>query len=180
MSLAIAPYLRAVVANAASDLPLKPGSPPRLRISGSLHPVREELLDSAEVADLVLTTMTAETAAHFATANEADFALAVPDIGRFRVNVYRTRGEIAAVLRHISDHPLSLAELGMPAVLASLALEPRGLVLVTGPTGSGKTTTLAAMIDEINVNRAVHIVTIEDPIEITHSDKRAAISQREI
>src|SRR5882757_463419 len=112
MSLAIAPYLRAVVANAASDLHLKPGSPPRLRISGVLAPIRDELLDTQQVADLVLATMTAETAAHFAAANEADFALAVPDIGRFRVNVYRTRGEIAAVLRYISDRPLSLTELG--------------------------------------------------------------------
>ncbi len=101
-------------------------------------------------------------------------------VGRFRVNVYRTRGDIAAVLRHITDHPLTLTELGMPEALAKMAVEPRGLVLVTGPTGSGKTTTLAAMVDEINRNRAVHIVTIEDPIEVAHNDKVAAISQREI
>jgi twitching motility protein PilT len=163
MGLAITPYLRAVLANAASDLHLKPGSPPRVRVSGSLVALREEPLSSDEVA-----------------ANEVDYAVAVARVGRFRVNVYRTRGDIAAVLRHITDQPLTLAELGMPEALAKMALQPRGLILVTGPTGSGKTTTLAAMVDEINRNRAVHIVTIEDPIEVSHTDKLAAISQREI
>lgn len=179
-SLGVEPYLRAVVANAASDLHLKPGSPARLRISGVLRPVRDSLLGSDEIAELVLPTMTDAVAAQFAAANEVDYALDVAGIGRFRVNVYRTRGELAAVLRHISDRPLTLAELGMPEVLTRLALQPRGLVLVTGPTGAGKTTTLAAMVEEININRAVHIVTLEDPIEIAHTDKLAAISQREI
>jgi twitching motility protein PilT len=180
MTFAIAPYLRAVVANGASDLHLKPGSPPRLRISGTLVPVREEGLSPAEVAELVLPIIPFELTDRFTETNEVDFALAMTGTGRFRVNVYRTRGEVAAVLRHITESPLTLDQLGMPPVLTKLALEPRGLVLVTGPTGSGKTTTLAGMVDAINVNRAVHIVTIEDPIEVMHTDKVAAISQREI
>ncbi|HEX3828844.1 MAG TPA: PilT/PilU family type 4a pilus ATPase [Sporichthyaceae bacterium] len=180
MGLAITPYLRAVLANAASDLHLKPGSPPRVRVSGSLVALREEPLSSDEVAQMVLPTMSQDLAEIFEKANEVDYAVAVARVGRFRVNVYRTRGDIAAVLRHITDQPLTLAELGMPEALAKMALQPRGLILVTGPTGSGKTTTLAAMVDEINRNRAVHIVTIEDPIEVSHTDKLAAISQREI
>ncbi len=180
MKLALEPYLRAVVDNRASDLHLKPGSPPRVRLSGTLMPLRDELLDASEVSDLVLATIPLDLVDVFATANEVDFALNVPGIGRFRVNVFRTRGEVAAVLRHISDRPLSLDELAMPEVITKLALEPRGLVLVTGPTGSGKTTTLAGMVDAINTNRAVHVLTIEDPIEVVHTDKLAAISQREI
>jgi twitching motility protein PilT len=179
-SLAITPLVRAVLENKASDLHLKPGSPPRVRISGSLVNLREDPLDSAEVSDLVMPTMTRESAALFDTNNEVDFAAVVAGVGRFRVNVYKTRGEVAAVLRHITDEPLTLEQLGMPEALAKLALEPRGLVLVTGPTGSGKTTTLAAMVDEINRARPVHIITIEDPIEVAHHDKVAAISQREI
>jgi twitching motility protein PilT len=180
MSLAISPYLRAVAANAASDLHLKPGSPPRVRVSGTLVALREEALTAEEVAELVLPTMSADLAETFEKNNEVDYAVALAQVGRFRVNVYRTRGDIAAVLRHITDHPLTLDELGMPAALAKMALQPRGLILVTGPTGSGKTTTLAAMVDEINRNRAVHIITVEDPIEVSHTDKLAAISQREI
>ncbi|MGQ0846227.1 MAG: type IV pilus twitching motility protein PilT [Sporichthyaceae bacterium] len=180
MRLALEPYLRAVVDNRASDLHLKPGSPPRVRISGSLVPLREELLDPVEVSDLVLATVPLDLVDVFATANEVDFALNVPGVGRFRVNIFRTRGEVAAVLRHIGDRPMTLDELAMPETLTKLALEPRGMVLVTGPTGSGKTTTLAGMVDAINSNRAVHVLTLEDPIEVIHTDKLAAISQREI
>jgi twitching motility protein PilT len=180
MRLALEPYLRAVVDNQASDLHLKSGSPPRVRLSGVLMPLREEILDPVEVAELVLPAIPLELADVFASANEVDFALNYPGVGRFRVNVFRTRGEVAAVLRHISEQPMTLEELDMPEVISRLALEPRGLVLVTGPTGSGKTTTLAGMVDTINTNRAVHVVTIEDPIEVVHTDKLAAISQREI
>ncbi|MGQ0465211.1 MAG: type IV pilus twitching motility protein PilT [Sporichthyaceae bacterium] len=180
MRLALEPYLRAVVDHHASDLHLKPGSPPRVRMSGSLTPLREELLDATEVSDLVLATIPLDLVDVFATNNEVDFALNVPGIGRFRVNIFRTRGEVAAVMRHITDRPLTLDELAMPETLTKLALEPRGLVLVTGPTGSGKTTTLAGMVDAINTNRAVHVLTLEDPIEVIHTDKLAAISQREI
>jgi twitching motility protein PilT len=180
MDLQISPFLRAVVQNTASDLHLKSGAPPKIRISGSLVALETPTLSPDEVEEMMLATMSPDVAEHFAKTNEADYALAVPDIGRFRVNVFRARGEVGAVMRLITDEPMTLAELGMPEVLGKLALEPRGLVLVTGPTGSGKTTTLAAMVDQINANRAVHILTIEDPIEVTHRDKVASVNQREI
>jgi twitching motility protein PilT len=116
----------------------------------------------------------------FERTNEADFAYSLPDVGRFRVNAFRSRGSAGLVFRRVSVGAIPLGDLGLPTVLETLALEPRGLVLVTGPTGSGKTTTLAGMIDHINVNREVHVVTIEDPIEILHFDKLAMINQREV
>ena len=116
----------------------------------------------------------------FAKTNEADFAYSVPGLGRFRVNAFRSRGSAGMVFRRVSVGAIPLDDLGLPPVLAALAMEPRGLVLVTGPTGSGKTTTLAGMIDHINNNREVHCVTIEDPIEVLHFDKLSMINQREV
>jgi twitching motility protein PilT len=118
--------------------------------------------------------------AEFAATNEADFAYSVPGLGRFRVNAFRSRGSSGMVFRRVSVGAIPLDELGLPPVISALAMEPRGLVLVTGPTGSGKTTTLAGMIDQINNNREVHVVTIEDPIEVLHFDKLAMINQREV
>ena len=112
--------------------------------------------------------------------NEADFAYSVPGVGRFRVNAFRSRGSAGMVFRRVSVGAIPLEDLGLPPVLSALAMEPRGLVLVTGPTGSGKTTTLAGMIDHINSNREVHVVTIEDPIEVLHFDKLSMINQREV
>jgi twitching motility protein PilT len=180
MNLQIAPFLQSVVVNNASDLHLKPGGPPKIRISGSLVSLQSAALTPADLEELLLPTMSADVQETFRRTNEADYALAVPGIGRFRVNAFRARGDIGAVMRLIGDEPLTLAELGLPEVITRLALEPRGLVLVTGPTGSGKTTTLAAMVDAINSNRAVHILTIEDPIEVMHRDKVASVNQREI
>jgi twitching motility protein PilT len=180
MNLQITPFLQSVVVNAASDLHLKPGGPPKIRISGSLVALQTEPLTSAGLEELLFPTMSADVQEQFRRTNEADYALAVPGIGRFRVNAFRARGDIGAVMRLIGDEPLTLGELGLPEVISRLALEPRGLVLVTGPTGSGKTTTLAAMVDMINSNRAVHILTIEDPIEVMHRDKVASVNQREI
>jgi twitching motility protein PilT len=119
-------------------------------------------------------------AAEFRATHEADFALGLPGLGRFRVNVYRQRGNVAMVLRRVLPGIPGFEALGLPAVVQRLAEEPRGLVLVTGPTGSGKTTTIASMIDHINDRRAVNVVTIEDPIEVLHEDKRALVNQREI
>lgn len=179
-ALQIAPYLQAVVVNHGSDLHLKVGGPPRIRISGSLVPLQVEPLTADGVEALVRETMPADLWAHFTATNEADYALAVPGIGRFRVNAFRSRGAVGCVMRLVGDEPKSLSELGLPDVVRSLALEPRGLVLVTGPTGSGKTTTLAAMVDAVNEARAVHILTIEDPIEVIHRDKVASVNQREL
>jgi twitching motility protein PilT len=179
-ALQIAPYLQAVVVNHGSDLHLKVGSPPRIRISGSLVPLQVEPLTAAAVESLVRETMPADIDESFMATHEADYALAVAGIGRFRVNAFRSRGSVGCVLRLVGDEPRTLADLGLPDVIRSLALEPRGLVLVTGPTGSGKTTTLAAMVDAVNESRPVHILTIEDPIEVIHRDKVASVSQREL
>ena len=179
-TLQIAPYLQAVVVNHGSDLHLKVGSPPRVRISGALVPLEVPPLTSSAVEALVRETMPTDVEATFDNTNEADYALAVPGIGRFRVNAFRSRGAVGCVLRLVGDEPQSLAALGMPEVIRRLALEPRGLVLVTGPTGSGKTTTLAAMVDAVNETRLVHILTIEDPIEVIHRDKVASVNQRQL
>ena len=179
-TLQIAPYLQAVVVNRGSDLHLKVGSPPRVRISGALVPLEVPPLTAAAVESLVRETMPADVEDAFNTSNEADYALSVAGIGRFRVNAFRSRGSVGCVLRLVGDAPKTLAELDMPDVIRRLALEPRGLVLVTGPTGSGKTTTLAAMVDAVNETRPVHILTIEDPIEVIHRDKVASVNQREL
>jgi twitching motility protein PilT len=180
MDLQIAPFLSAVVANQASDLHLKAGNVPKIRISGALLPLEVEPLTAERVWELVRETMTPEIEQQFVATNEADYALAVDGAGRFRVNAFRARGTVGCVLRLVGAEPLTLNDLGMPDVLRRLALEPRGLVLVTGPTGSGKTTTLAAMVDAVNDARAVHVLTIEDPIEVLHQDKVASVNQREL
>ncbi|PVG81789.1 type IV pili twitching motility protein PilT [Nocardioides gansuensis] len=176
----IAPYLNAVVVNRGSDLHIKAGGPPRIRISGSLVPLQVDPLTADQSWEIIRETMPAEVAEEFTATNEADYALHVPEIGRFRVNAFRTRGTVSSVLRLVGDEPVPLAQLGVPDVVRRLALEPRGLVLVTGPTGSGKTTTLAGMVDAVNESRAVHVLTLEDPIEVVHRDKLASVSQREV
>jgi twitching motility protein PilT len=180
MTLQIAPFLHAVVVNRASDLHLKVGSPPKIRISGSLVPLQVDPLTAETALAIIRETMPPDVAREFAETNEADYALQVAGIGRFRVNAFRARGSAGCVLRLVGDEPMSLDALGLPAVIRQLALEPRGLVLVTGPTGSGKTTTLAAMVDAVNENRPVHVLTIEDPIEVIHRDKMASVNQREL
>jgi twitching motility protein PilT len=180
MDLQITPLLKAVVVNLASDLHLKAGAPAKIRISGSLVPLEGEPLTADQVWDLVGETMNPETQKHFLETNEADYALQVSGVGRFRVNAFRARGSVACVMRLVGHEPKSLSDLAMPDVVRRLALEPRGLVLVTGPTGSGKSTTLAGMVDAINEVKPVHVLTIEDPIEVMHRDKVASISQREL
>jgi twitching motility protein PilT len=180
LTLQIAPFLQAVVVNNGSDLHLKVGGPPRIRISGTLVPLQVDPLTAEGAESMIRETMPPDVAAHFAATNEADYALSVPGIGRFRVNAFRSRGAAGCVLRLVRLTPMSLQDLGLPDVIRQLALEPRGLVLVTGPTGSGKTTTLSAMVDAINEARAVHILTIEDPIEVVHQDKLASVTQREL
>jgi twitching motility protein PilT len=173
-------WLEALVAAKGSDLHLKVGSPPRLRVDGQLLPVDGPVL-VPEVADAMLReVIRPDLYEQFQRTNEADFAYSLPGVGRFRVNAFRQRGSVGLVLRRVQEGAMSVAELGLPPVIARLAEQPRGLVLVTGPTGSGKTTTLAAMIDHVNANRAVHIVTIEDPIEVLHADKLGIVSQREV
>lgn len=176
----VEPFLRALVESGGSDLHCKVGSPPRIRIDGKLRKLQTRDLTAADTEMMVREVLRDDLAAEFAQTNEADFAYSLHGVGRFRVNAFRARGAAGLVFRRVSIGAIPLEELGLPAVLGQLALEPRGLVLVTGPTGSGKTTTLAGMIDHINANREVHIVTIEDPIEVLHFDKVAMVNQREV
>jgi twitching motility protein PilT len=172
--------LRFLVERGGSDLHLKVGSPPRVRVDGHLQPTPFDAPTAAELERLAFALLPAPRADEFEATNEADFALDRPGLGRFRVNVYRQRGTVALVLRAVAPGIPSFGSLGLPAVVQSLAEERRGLVLVTGPTGSGKTTTIASMLDHINATRSANIVTIEDPIEVLHADKRSIVSQREI
>jgi twitching motility protein PilT len=173
--------LRTLAQRQGSDLHLKVGSPPLMRVDGVLGRMEnEEKLTPEETEAIAHRIMPADRWQNFLDRNEADFAYGVAGVARFRVNVFRQRGSISMVLRLVRVGSPSFEELGLPPVVRSLADEPRGLILVTGPTGSGKTTTLSAMIDHINSSRACHIVTIEDPIEVIHPDQQAAVNQREV
>ena len=178
--LSVLPFLRALVEAEGSDLHVKVGSPPRIRVNGRLRKLQAPELRAKDTEHMVHEVLRSDLVTQFEEANEADFAYAFADVGRFRVNAFRQRGSVGLVFRAVSIGAAPLSALGLPEVVAPLSLEPRGLVLVTGPTGSGKTTTLAAMVDHINQNREVHVVTIEDPIEIVHEDKNAMINQREV
>ncbi|MBK5289089.1 MAG: PilT/PilU family type 4a pilus ATPase [Acidimicrobiia bacterium] len=172
--------LRDAVERGASDVHIKVGSPPHMRLDGELVPFDLDTVDSADTERIAFAMMPKIRAEEFLAQNEADFAYSLNGVGRFRVNVFRQRGSVGMVLRHVLPGIPDMEQLGLPPVVRRLAEEHRGLVLVTGPTGSGKTTTLAAMIDHINETQARHIVTIEDPIEVLHNDKRSIINQREV
>jgi twitching motility protein PilT len=176
----VVPYLRSLVELFGSDLHCKVGSPPRVRIDGRLRKLQAPMLTPADTEAMVGEVLRDDLVREFLATHEADFAYSVPGVGRFRVNAFRARGTCGLVFRRVAVGAIPLEDLGLPPAVASLALEPRGLVLVTGPTGSGKTTTLAGMVDLINLQREVHVVTIEDPIEVLHEDKLAMINQREV
>ncbi len=172
--------LQAVVEKGASDLHLTTGTAPLLRIDGSVFPLKLPPLKNVEVKQLVYSILTEEQKIKFEKTSELDFSFGVPNLSRFRGNVFVQRGSVAAVFRRIPHKILSFEELGLPPIAQEIAKKPRGLVLVTGPTGSGKSTTLASMIDKINSEQRVHILTIEDPIEFVHDHKLAIVNQREI
>ena len=174
--------LRRVIETEGSDLHLKVPSRPLIRTHGILEPIPDSEPLSPEETETVFREMLTEDGklAEFATENEVDFSYAVPGLARFRVNAFRQRGVISLVCRAIPHTIRTVDELNLPPVIAELAQEERGIVLVTGTTGSGKSTTLAAMIDEINRAKSKHIVTIEDPIEFLHRDKLSIINQREV
>ncbi|MDQ1292308.1 MAG: twitching motility protein PilT [Actinomycetota bacterium] len=178
--MSVEPFLHALVDLLGSDLHCKVGSPPRVRIDGRLRKLQVPSLIPSDTEHMVREVLREDMLEEFLVKNEADFAYSLSGVGRFRVNAFRARGAAGLVFRRVSTNAASLVELGMPAAISSLALEPRGLVLVTGPTGSGKTTTLAGMVDLINTQREVHVVTIEDPIEVLHEDKLSMINQREV
>jgi twitching motility protein PilT len=173
-------WLREVIAREASDLHVKVGACPKIREAGRLVPLDRAALSPDETGVIASAVVPADRLERFERAGEADFAYSVPQVGRFRVNVFRQRGTTSMVLRRLRFGGPSFDELGLPEVVRRLAEENRGLVLVTGPTGSGKTTTLASIIEHINHTKAVHVVTIEDPIEVLFRDAVASINQREI
>ncbi len=172
--------LKAMVEKGASDLHVTTGSPPQLRIDGKLVPLKTPPLSPVETKQLCYSILTDAQKHRFEEENELDLSFGVKGLSRFRANVFMQRGAVAGAFRTIPFKILTFAELGLPPVVAELAKKPRGLVLVTGPTGSGKSTTLASIIDKINTDRHEHIVTIEDPIEYLHPHKNCLVNQREV
>jgi twitching motility protein PilT len=177
----IVDLLKIAVASGASDLHLKVGSYPFMRVTGALVVASEDArLEAADTELMARSIMSPGQLEKFRSAQEIDLAYSVPGLGRFRANIFQQRGSIGLVLRIIPVGIRTLDELGLPPVLKRIALEERGLVLVTGTTGSGKSTTLAAMIDHVNAMRSAHIMTIEDPIEYLHRDQQSIVNQREV
>ncbi|HSX53650.1 MAG TPA: type IV pilus twitching motility protein PilT [Patescibacteria group bacterium] len=173
--------LEEVVKKKASDLHLQVGLPPILRVDGALGPVSDaEVLTEETVEALIFAILDEDQKQILLKDKEFDFSFAFGDLGRFRVNAFHERGNLAAALRLIPNEILTVEQLGLPPITNKFADYPRGLVLITGPTGSGKSTTLAALIHKINNERAAHIITIEDPIEYTHKSKKSIIVQREV
>jgi len=172
--------LKEMTARGASDLHLIAGRSPIVRIDGDLKVLEEKSLTPGEIKSLIYSVISAEKIARFEKDHELDFAFGLSGVGRFRTNVHVQRGSIAVAIRHLPDHIPSLSELNLPSILAELALRQKGLILVTGPTGCGKSTTLASMIGIINEYRSAHIITLEDPMEYLHSHKNSVIEQREV
>jgi twitching motility protein PilT len=181
MSVKIDDLLRVVTNHGASDLHIKAGQFPFMRLGGELRPVVDApRLSQEDTLDMAFSMMSNRQKQRFKEVSEVDIAYGVSGVGRFRANIYQQRGTVGIVLRVIPDQTRSTGELGLPPVIDRVADEQRGLILVTGATGSGKSTTLAAIIDRINATRSGHIITIEDPIEFLHRDKRSFITQREV
>ncbi len=172
--------LKAMVEKGASDLHLTTGSAPQLRIDGQLVPLKTAPLTGVETKGLCYSILTDAQKHKFEEESELDLSFGVKGLSRFRANVFLQRGAVAGAFRTIPFKLLSVSELGLPQAVADLTHKPRGLILVTGPTGSGKSTTLAAMIDKINTERHEHIITIEDPIEYLHPHKNCIVNQREV
>ena len=180
-SVKIETLLEACIKHGASDLHIQVGLPPILRIDGSLVSIPNTPILTTEIVDtLIFSTLDSMQRETLAKDKEFDYSFAFGEIARFRVNAFNEKGHLAAAFRLIPTKMPTIEELGMPQVISGFADYPRGLVLVTGPTGSGKSTTLAAIINKINSEKSVHILTIEDPIEFTHKSKRSLVAQREV
>ncbi|MFL6282759.1 MAG: type IV pilus twitching motility protein PilT [Pyrinomonadaceae bacterium] len=181
MPVKIDELLRAATHFGASDLHCKAGSQPFMRIGGELRPVASApRLTQEDTLDMAFSMMSNRQKQRFKEVSEADIAYGVSGLGRFRANIFQQRGTVGMVLRVIPDKVRTITELGLPPVVEQIADEQRGLILVTGTTGSGKSTTLAAIIEYINSTRGGHIITIEDPIEFLHRDKKSFVTQREV
>ena len=178
---AIDVLLQQAVAAGASDIHLKVGSAPVMRVDGELRWVDgSDPLRPADIQQYAEGIFTPKAATDFKSRGSADFGYGKPELGRFRVSAFRQRGSVSMILRRVIPDAKSFSELGLPKVVEKLAAEDSGLILITGPTGSGKTTTMAAIIEWINTNRNKAIITIEDPIEVLHPDKRSVVAQREV
>ncbi|AKF25460.1 twitching motility protein pilT [Sulfurovum lithotrophicum] len=170
--------LQSVVKHGASDLHLVTDAEPQIRLDGALKPVNLPKLTGEDIEEMCYSMITEKQKQHFEEHDELDFALYLPGIGRFRANYYRTLGNVAAAFRVIPIEIPSLDDLGTPLIFKKLIKREKGLILVTGPTGSGKSTTLAALLNEINLNEQKHIITVEDPVEFIHTNKKCVFSHR--
>ncbi|MDI7268031.1 MAG: type IV pilus twitching motility protein PilT [Myxococcota bacterium] len=172
--------LRTMVQKGASDLHVTTGTPPQLRIDGALVPLKLPPLIPSDTKHLCYSILTEDQKVVFETRNELDLSFGVKNLSRFRANIFMQRGAVAGAFRSIPFRILSFDELGLPPIVAELADKPRGLILVTGPTGCGKSTTLASIVDKINTEKRLHIITVEDPIEYLHPNKGCIVNQREV
>jgi twitching motility protein PilT len=172
--------LRAMIEKGASDMHLTTGAPPLLRIDGQIIPLKLEPLTAVDTKQLCYSVLTEEQKIEFEKRKELDLSFGVKNLSRYRANIFMQRGAVSGAFRAIPFKILTFEELGLPPVVSELSVKPRGLILVTGPTGSGKSTTLASIIDKINTESRSHIMTIEDPIEYLHSHKRSIVNQREL
>jgi twitching motility protein PilT len=180
MAASLSELLKKMLEMSGSDLHITTNSPPQVRIHGVLHPLDMPLLTPAETKQLAYSVMTDAQKHRFEESQELDFSFGLKGLARFRANIFNQRGATGAVFRVIPFEIKNFNQLGLPSVVAKLCDKPRGLILVTGPTGSGKSTTLAAMLDKINSERHDHIITIEDPIEFVHQHKKCLVNQREV
>ena len=180
MAVSLHQLLKTMLEMGGSDLHVTNNSAPQVRVDGKLRPLDMPPLSSVETKQIAYSVLTDNQKHRFEENLELDFSFGIKNMARFRANVFQQRGSVAAVYRTIPYEILGLKELGLPAVVSQICDKPRGLVLVTGPTGSGKSTTLAAMLDKVNSERSEHIVTIEDPIEYLHNHKKCIVNQREL
>jgi len=173
-------FFKVMVEHDASDVYLTVGKPPMYRIEGKVEPIGDVSFQSEDLRNLATVIMNERQRKEFSETMEMNLAMALPGVARFRINVFQQRGSAGMVIRRIKADPLTLAELELPPVISEIAMSKRGLALLVGSTGSGKSTTLAAIIDHRNVNEAGHIITIEDPIEFVHRHKQSIVTQREV
>jgi twitching motility protein PilT len=180
MALPLPQLLKIMVDEGGTDLHITTNSPPIIRVHGILRRIEHPQLSPAETKQVIYSILNDTQKYKFEEQWELDFSFGIKGLARFRANVFMQRGAVAGAFRRIPYEIFSFEKLGLPPVVSTLSVKPRGLVLVTGPTGSGKTTTLAALIDKVNSERSVHIITIEDPIEYLHTHKKAMVNQREL